>query len=398
MAGIDIAAASNGMVRGVRLGMQIRDYKDRKAQQSELMEQQRVDRQRQMDWEDQSRGMQITQFENNQEDRERKIGMEEELHSAKMTESYYRNMLNQQEFNDNQLESLSRVYSSIGTLMNGGSEEQQQGLQEYISGPLAEDFNVLFGDSMNQAGPGNLDQRFENINFDEEGGMTVDLRNTDKETGESYVAPMTVDRAQGSKRQAYMTPGQTYGLMKAIVGKANDLGFSANSISDALSPASEEERGSLPADANFAKSIYRTWKNEDGTPRFKSEEEAFNYVKNNRDRTRHIMDYLDTARKAMSEFDQVDIEAGDVPGWLRPELYNSDPDAWAQAVMEDGSSYFDSITQQQRTGMNLGASSGGGNSGQLSEGSEATIQKIMEANPDKDREWAIAYGQHIGKL
>ena len=145
------------------------------------------------------------------------------------------------------IEQIKMLAGAHGALMASLSQGKPVP-QEAIDG-----FNKYIGSSMtplvNETGPANLDQKISRLEMTPQ-GVQVILHNTNKETGDSYEAPMTVNRKAGEKQVAIIPVPDALETVRTIYRVAVQNGVDPRVITHGM------EGGEQWVDATNAQGIH----------------------------------------------------------------------------------------------------------------------------------------------
>lgn len=186
------ASGTRGMMDGMRIGMEMRNRENNE----KYMEDQnrRANEQHSMDME-----MQPIKIE-----------------TAKLNNDIARQSAELAKTNAG-FEELKRFAGGVGAFM--GATANGQPVSPDAKRAVVDAMQVYFGNTVNQGGPEHLDQRISDVQMTPQ-GATVMLNNTNKKTGESYEAPMTVGRQAGEKTVAALPGGDLIGLGRVLLKTA----------------------------------------------------------------------------------------------------------------------------------------------------------------------------------
>lgn len=117
-----------------------------------------------------------------------------------------------------QIKMLAGGYAVLMDAAANGKPVPADAYQAFNSG-----LDAILGPMVNETGPAHLDQKISRLEMTPQGARVM-LHNTNRETGESYEAPMTLNRQAGEKTEAIIPTNDLLGGMRTMIKSAVQAG------------------------------------------------------------------------------------------------------------------------------------------------------------------------------
>lgn len=117
-----------------------------------------------------------------------------------------------------QMKMLAGGYGALMDAAANGKPVPKEAEQAFYQG-----LDAVLGPMVNSTGPAHLDQKISRVEMGPDGARVM-LHNTNKDTGESYEAPMTLGRQAGEKNVAVIPPNALMDGMRTMFSSAVQAG------------------------------------------------------------------------------------------------------------------------------------------------------------------------------